>query len=510
MRIIKLDEITASKIAAGEVVERPANIIKETIENSIDAKASNIKIYLDNNLQDITIVDDGSGIQKEDLHLSITQHATSKLSKFEDLHTHSKFGFRGEALASISSVTKFKITSRIKDDEAYSLSNFGSYKNVVMPDKLSVGTKIEIKDLFYNIPVRKKYLKTYKTELSQIQQILLGLMIINSKVSFTIYNQGKIWFDVFPAHNQSQIKARIAKLLGEKFINHCFYIEKNTNEYKIHGWVTTPEYIRRNNDQQFFAVNNRLVKDKTILHAIKNAFVHNYEFSAGYILFLDVPSDKLDINVHPMKMELRFLENRYVHDFILSALKNNDFQLNNAYPEYNHIPNIQNENHTPKKVTQTKAKLLINSDEYALIQEEETFIVADVSRLKMSYVSSSMKKTNNPQSYLLPINIYFNKEITQDYKTQLMQLGFVVQQLENSLVIRGASLLEYKIANQIFAGIQKIKPKDFKNFLINQSINAKVEITSIYNAHKLNNFENMFSNKIIYKSIIPKDLRDLL
>lgn len=321
MPIKLLPENIANQIAAGEVIERPASVVKEILENSLDAGASVIEITIDKaGLQLIRINDDGKGIAKEDLKLAITQHATSKIEQLSDLENIASLGFRGEALASIHSVADLKITSKLaKADSAWQITPANTIAAAAHPN----GTTVEVRDLFAKVPVRRRFLKSKRTEFSHIEDVVRRMALSTFSVAFKLSHNGKTIFHLLPATNEVQYRSRLAKLLNKSFAENSVAIDQVNQDLRLWGWVLPEEWSRAHADQQYFFVNGRIVKDRVLQHALRIAFADCYQQARypAYVLYLECPSHQVDVNVHPTKHEVRFVEPRLVHDFVVSTLQ---------------------------------------------------------------------------------------------------------------------------------------------------------------------------------------------
>ena len=326
MRIHALPIQLINQIAAGEVVERPASVVKELVENSFDAGASHIHIEIEQGgLRLIKIRDNGSGIDKEDLALALSRHATSKISSLHDLEQVLSMGFRGEALPSISSVSRLTLISRTADAEcAWLVSADGTERDFnPQPDPHPVGTSVIVRDLFYNTPARRKFLKTEKTEFAHIESLIQRLALSRFDIAFTLQHNQKDIINFKPAATQASQGQRIAAICGSSFIENAVYVDFAASEMQLTGWVGLPTFSRSQQDQQFFYVNNRLIKDKLVAHAIKQAY-QDVLYSGRhpvFVLFLQLDPSLVDVNAHPTKLEVRFRESRLVHDFVFQALQ---------------------------------------------------------------------------------------------------------------------------------------------------------------------------------------------
>ncbi len=315
----------ANQIAAGEVVERPASVIKELVENSLDSGATRIDIDIEKGgAKLIRVRDNGKGIAKDELGLALSRHATSKIHTLDDLEAIMSLGFRGEALASISSVSRLTLTSRpAAQEEAWSAYSEGRDMQVKLkPAAHPIGTTVEVLDLFFNTPARRKFLRTEKTEFAHIDELLKRIALSRFDVTINVRHNGKIIRQYRAAKNQLQTEKRIAAVCGNAFVQHMLRIELEHQGLKLHGWITTPEGARQQSDLQYCYVNGRMMRDKLINHAIRQS----YEMSlkpdqfAAYVLFIELDPHQVDVNVHPAKHEVRFHQARLVHDFIYQAL----------------------------------------------------------------------------------------------------------------------------------------------------------------------------------------------
>jgi len=321
----------ANQIAAGEVVERPASVVKELVENSLDAGATEIVIDLEKGgCKKILIRDNGSGIPHDELTLALCRHATSKISSLDDLEQIVSLGFRGEALASISSVSRLTLTSKpAEQDNAWQASAEGREMQVqVKPAAHPNGTSIEVLDLFFNTPARRKFLRTDKTEFSHIDELVKRLALSRFDVSWTLLHNGQTVRQLKQAKGQEQQQKRVAALCGKVFAQHAAWLEVSYGQMSLHGWVVEPEHCAEH-PVQYCYVNGRMMKDKLLNHAIRQAYGHLLpaERQPSFVLYLDIDPRQVDVNVHPAKHEVRFHQARLVHDFVVSALQDGLAQL---------------------------------------------------------------------------------------------------------------------------------------------------------------------------------------
>ncbi|MEZ9445767.1 DNA mismatch repair endonuclease MutL [Vibrio sp. 10N.222.54.F12] len=315
----------ANQIAAGEVVERPASVVKELVENSLDSGATRIDIDIEKGgAKMIRVRDNGKGIVKDELALALSRHATSKIHTLDDLEAIVSLGFRGEALASISSVARLTMTSRpTTQDQAWAAHSEGRDMQVkLQPAAHPIGTSVEVLDLFFNTPARRKFLRTEKTEFTHIDELLKRIALSRFDVTINLRHNGKMIRQYRAAKTQVQAEKRIAAVCGNPFVRHMLKIELEHQGLKLHGWITTPEGARQQSDLQYCYVNGRMMRDKLINHAIRQSYETSLrpDQFATYVLFIELDPHQVDVNVHPAKHEVRFHQARLVHDFIYQAL----------------------------------------------------------------------------------------------------------------------------------------------------------------------------------------------
>ncbi|WP_035499990.1 DNA mismatch repair endonuclease MutL [Glaesserella parasuis] len=328
----------ANQIAAGEVVERPASVVKELVENSLDAGATQIQIDIEKGgSQLIRIRDNGCGIGKQDLALALARHATSKIATLEDLESILSLGFRGEALASISSVSRLTLTSRPEyQAEAWQAYAQGREMEVeIKPASHPVGTTIEVANLFFNTPARRKFLRTDKTEFAHIDEVVRRIALAKPNVTFTLtHNEKKVrYYKAVATQQLEQQQKRVATICGDEFIQQSVHIDWQHDDLHIYGWVGSPSLARVQNDLCYSYVNGRMMRDKTINHAIRQAYGERLpkDHYPVFVLFLDLDPSHVDVNVHPAKHEVRFHQSRLVHDFIYQGVLN-------ALEDQHHLP----------------------------------------------------------------------------------------------------------------------------------------------------------------------------
>ncbi|WMY96283.1 MAG: DNA mismatch repair endonuclease MutL [Arsenophonus sp.] len=316
-----------NQIAAGEIVERPSSVVKELIENSLDAGANCIDISIERGgLKRISIHDNGVGIAKEDLILALERHTTSKISVLEDLESILSLGFRGEALSSISAVSRLILTSRIEgQEEAWQVYTEGGYnmKISMKPAAHPIGTTVEVMDLFYNTPARRKFLRTEKTEFCHIDEVIRRISLVHFNIAIKVHHNGKLIRQYHAINIENEKEKRLVSIFGNIFLNNLFRLFSKSADLVIKGWISDALFCNVSGIQYFY-VNKRIVRNRLINHAIRQAYFDalKKEHQIFYVLFLDINPYQVDVNVHPSKYEVRFYQMRLVHDFIYQAIKN--------------------------------------------------------------------------------------------------------------------------------------------------------------------------------------------
>ncbi|GAA5314967.1 MAG: DNA mismatch repair endonuclease MutL [Candidatus Pelagadaptatus aseana] len=342
----------ANQIAAGEVVERPASVIKEVLENSLDAGADRLDVDIENGgIKLMRVRDNGKGIDKDDLPLALSRHATSKIYHLDDLEAVGTLGFRGEALASISSVARLTLTSNTGEaGSAWSVKAEGrDMQAEVTPAGHPQGTTVEVRDLFFNTPARRKFLRTEKTEFNRIEDIIKKLAMSRFDVGFSLRHNGRVIHNWRAAQTQIEQERRVAQICGPAFMENAVHINVERTGLKLWGWVALPTFSRSQADLQHFYVNGRAIKDKLVTHAIRQAYqdVLFHGRHPAYVLYLELDPAVVDVNVHPTKHEVRFRDGRVVHDFIFRSLHH---ALAEVRPD-DQLPQGQDFSHSPAPAT---------------------------------------------------------------------------------------------------------------------------------------------------------------
>jgi len=325
-RIHILDTTLANQIAAGEVIERPASVLKELLENALDAGASQIQVVIEAGGSGLVQVrDNGAGIHAEDLAFALQRHATSKINSLQDLEAIQSLGFRGEALPSIASVARLSLESRpAGEDSGWQLRcEGGAFTDSPAPVAHPPGTTVSVRDLFYNTPARRKFLRTRRTELQQIETLFKRLALVCFEVRLELIHEGRSLLRLPRAGTSAARRQRVGRLLGKAFSEQAIAIDQEAGDLRLRGWLGPSEISRERNDMQFLYINNRAVSDPVCRHAVRLAY--DDLLAPGqhpaWVLYLDIDPRQVDVNVHPAKQEVRFHETRMVHDFIRSSVR---------------------------------------------------------------------------------------------------------------------------------------------------------------------------------------------
>jgi DNA mismatch repair protein MutL len=324
-KIHTLSPQLANQIAAGEVVERPSSVLKELSENSLDAGATRIEVEVEQGgTKLIRVRDDGCGISESDLPLALSRHATSKILGLEDLEAVATLGFRGEALASIASVSRLALTSNSGEGSGWKAVSEGRDMEVeLQPAAHPQGTSVEVRDLFFNTPARRKFLRTENTEYKRIDDCLKKLALSRMDVAFSLKHNQKVQFSLRPANSQAEQEKRVADLCGPQFMEQALFVDNDRTGIRLWGWIGLPTFSRSQADLQYFFVNGRSIRDKVVSHAVRQAYqdVLYHGRHPAYVLFLEILPADVDVNVHPTKHEVRFRESGSIHSFVSTTLK---------------------------------------------------------------------------------------------------------------------------------------------------------------------------------------------
>ena len=451
-RILPLPLHLANQIAAGEVIERPASVVKELIENSLDAGATEIVVSIEGaGSQSIKIRDNGQGIHPDDLTLALSRHATSKLNSTEQLSHISTLGFRGEALPSIASISRLTLSSKqAQSEHAWQLTaNSNERTPIVHPQ----GTTIEVRELFFNVPARRRFLKGDKTELNHIVTTLQRLALSQFSIGFHCQFSANSTLKLPRAITPKQQQERIAKICGKTFLKHSLYIEQDYDSIKLVGWLANAEGHRPQTDIHYFFINGRVIRDRVINHAIRKAysdFIPSGRHPA-FVLYLTMPLDRLDINVHPTKHEVRFRDARLIHGLINKAvhdalstqipqsdandistvIKKNVTPLKNQVFETNMSRNQTSQNLVTKDPNPFGTIIGLLSQKYLLTQSNHGYLLLDLQTAEqqlrqLQYEDALATQTLSSRPILVPIKINLSQrslDVLSCNQTQLCDLG---------------------------------------------------------------------------------------
>ncbi|MFZ5522761.1 MAG: DNA mismatch repair endonuclease MutL [Pseudomonadota bacterium] len=320
-----LPDLLINQIAAGEVIERPAAALKELLENSLDADATDIAVQLEGGgIRLLRVRDNGTGIAKDELKLALQRHATSKIATLDDLQRVASMGFRGEALASIAAVAQVTLTSRTaSDSHAWKIEAAEGHLGEPMPASHAQGTTVEIRELYFNTPARRKFLKTEATEFAWCEETFKRITLSRPDVAFTLQHNGRTVWQLPASQGANAALKRVAALLGDEFGQAAVPVSRNSANLTLQGLAALPAYSRASRDAQYFFVNGRFVRDKVASHALRQAYqdILHHQRHPAFVLFLELPPELVDVNVHPAKSEVRFRESQGVHQFIFHTLQ---------------------------------------------------------------------------------------------------------------------------------------------------------------------------------------------
>lgn len=444
-RIHQLNPLLSNQIAAGEVIERPASIVKELFENSVDANASKIEIdIIGAGKQLIRVRDNGCGIVKEDLALAFARHATSKIMTVADLAKIESMGFRGEALASIASVAKCRLVSKTQAAEnAWQIEIKKDLSSSICPAAHETGTTLEVSDLFYNVPARRKFLKSERSEYQVIEETVKRLALAYPHITVNLRHDHKLMRSYPGISDLISEKMRIGKICGDLFLENATYFAEKAVGLQLRGWIGFPESSRRQSDCQYFFVNNRIVRDRLVNHLVKTLYQAQPRMIEGtypcYVLYLNLDPSEVDVNVHPTKQEVRFRETRLVHDFILKSL---EVALNNIRTSKPSVPINSFAYAAPcekapsiKIASVSAAEEQINfSSQYGLLEDEHGVYLIALFWAKNHLLTNYFKEEANNiacKALLFPLRLEGLKSLSEQYLTLLKTFGFFLTQKEN-------------------------------------------------------------------------------
>jgi DNA mismatch repair protein MutL len=428
-RIQKLSGALANQISAGEVIERPASVVKELVENSLDAGATKIDLEIDQGgTRLISVRDNGSGIHPDDLILALSRHTTSKIANLDDLEKIVTLGFRGEALASISSVARLVLTTAVADGPGWQVRTQGiEHELQSSPAAHPLGTTIEVRDLFFNTPARKKFLRSEKTEFAHIDELVKRVALSAFDTHFTLKHNQKLVRQYRAAHSNIEREQRVSSLCGEVFVENALMLESAITGLKLSGWIALPNFSRAQADLQYFYVNGRIVRDKFVSHAVRQAY-HDVLYGdrqPAFVLFLEIPPHQIDVNVHPTKHEVRFRESRLVHDFICRSIQD---ALAHARPGQCEVPQATAKVSTDEVSSPVATSELVNSTpavkNYSAYRPQQQTIPFKVREQMTAYHQLH-------ENFIAPENL--NHQPLDE--TIIPPLGFALAQLRNIFIL---------------------------------------------------------------------------
>lgn len=452
-RIHVLPVALANQIAAGEVIERPSSVLKELIENSLDAKSTRIDITVERSgIGLLRVQDDGVGICKDDLLLAVAPHATSKIVAVSDLDCINSYGFRGEALASISAVSQLSIQSRIADQEmGWEVCVSGRESTPeVKPSAFPKGTRVDVRDLFYNTPARRKFLRSDKTEFLHIEEVFKRMALSQSEVAFHFQAGSRSSKRLPKCSDLAGLTRRVTQLCGKPFVQNARYLEVEANGLVLKGWVCSESGLRAQADLQYFFLNRRIVRDKVVIHAIRQAYetIHLQGKHPAYVLFLEIDPSRVDVNVHPTKHEVRFQEARAVHDFLVFSVTQalqGDHTIANPCVDRSSSVAI-NENFAKKAALAPLSELsiFVLSQDLVLVRRHERFIMVDMIKARYRVFREKIEAaiqglTLQQHALLLPKSIAVDMPMqsVEIRLSDLRQLGFDITPIaEKTLLVR--------------------------------------------------------------------------
>jgi DNA mismatch repair protein MutL len=459
-----LDPNLANQIAAGEVIERPASVLKELLENSLDAKATRIEIEIQKGGSElIRVRDNGLGIAKDDLPLTIERYATSKINKFEDLERIMTLGFRGEALASIASVARVSIASRTKEQNSgWQIKIAGrDLINEISPLAHPIGTSVEVRDLFFNTPARRKFLRSEQTEFRQLQEILNRLCLSRFDIEFSMKHNDRLIQNSTPALDHAAKTARIADIAGKPFVEQSIYVNNEKDGMLFSGWIGQPTFSRSQTDLQYFYINGRIIRDKLLSHAVKLAYqdVLMSGRQPAFILYLEIDPEVIDVNVHPTKSEVRFRDGRPIHDFLVLSLKK-------ALAKTLKAPTIETNATELPKTSYTKyittPNIEINNQEKSTAKINPDITSLEIARLENQKIETTVNQLKLPLTFA---------EEPVVYDSEPHPLGYALAQIQGTYII--AQNTEGLILVDAHAAHERIIYEELKNAFKNQSLKGQ-------------------------------------
>ncbi|HPV32740.1 MAG TPA: DNA mismatch repair endonuclease MutL [Methylotenera sp.] len=468
MHIQKLPDQLISQIAAGEVVERPASALKELLENSLDAGSTDIQVaLLQGGVKQLRVADNGDGIVQEDLSLALTRHATSKIASLEDLEAVASLGFRGEALASIASVSRTQIVSRARAEKhAWRIASNGSEVTPIEPTALDAGTIVEVSDLYFNTPARRKFLKTEATEFGHCEAVFERVALSRPDVGFLLQHNGRVLSRLAVAVPER----RFLDVLGEEFVAESFHLDESAAGLRLWGRAAKPTFNRHSRDTQYVYVNGRFVRDKLISHAIRQAYqdVLHHDRHPAFVLFLELDATLVDVNVHPAKTEVRFRDGQAIHRFIFH-------KLHKALATPTGVLNASSIEHAPHQPHNTQQTYPTYQSKIPLsARESDSFYQTLYGNSNAENIHQMHQtQTNTPEAFIYKASSDANfsrQENTTDLQdfSQDFPLGFAVAQIHGVYVLAQNAL--GLVVVDMHAAHERIMYEKLKNALDMQAV----------------------------------------
>jgi len=515
-----LPENLANKIAAGEVVQRPESVVKELLENAIDAKANNIELIVKQAGKSlIQVCDDGSGMTEDDAVLCIQKHATSKISTIEDLETIKTLGFRGEALSSIAAVSQLEIRTETRDEEIGTVIKVEK-EGEISKSKISTskGTCVSVRNLFYNTPARRKFLKSDSTELKHIIDTFNRIALANPKINFKFYNNDDLVFD----YRAGTLEERISQIFADNMLDALIKVEELTEYISIYGFIGKPSIFRKSKGEQYLYLNGRFVVNKNINHAVFNAFENilekgDYPF---FVLFLTIEPSKVDVNIHPSKLEVKFEDEKDIYNFVLSVIRK-------TISSFDLIPNMTFSTHSETEIESTlKFDPFVHtrrndfSDRPVFNRRPETVTDEDIELvfggLTQEISKSEHDSLTQSDEYFLPKQV----ETTPEQKESEHEKGFIIQ-LHNKYILcqikSGLMIIDQHVAHERILYEKALKRID-SNLPLSQQllfpITMEIDPARVELLKELNTFLERLGFQIKFKSStkiiiegVPEDIK---
>ncbi len=428
-RILPLSMHVANQIAAGEVIESPASVVKELLENALDAKSTSITVDIGfGGLNHIIVSDNGVGIYPEDLPLVVAPHATSKLRVLDDLYTLNTMGFRGEALASMTSVSHVMLTSKCKEAAYAACLKIDALQVTVVPAAREQGTTVEVRDLFYNATVRKTFLKSQALEYMAVEAVVKRFALAEPTIALKLIHNEQVKLHLPAATCDTTRHLRLKKLFGKTFFENAILVQSVSNDLTLTGWVSHPKWVRSQSDRQWIYMNKRMVKDRVLMHAIKMAYetkIHHGKHPL-YVLYFTIPPHEVDINVHPTKHEVRFTAPRLVHDFVYSAIHD---VLSQTEADLS-VPAIQVDTRGLKAMPSDVVESWFTLNKYyAILAFEQIYFLVNVGRLRDKahaelFSSRPFPWVSRPLLVPVLIPLQHAAALLEAFQTRLHDFGF--------------------------------------------------------------------------------------